>query len=227
MKTAGIIGGVSWHSSMQMYEQINRHVAERLGGLNCAKLVMVNVNLNDIIQAPTPAEKGAVLHAAAIQAERAGASFLAIGSNGLHQYANIFLKDIGIPFVHIADATADAIAAAGYKKVGLVGVRETMEKSFYKGRLTCRGFDVLVPNEQTREYIDHVLFHETGVGVVNPESSRRFYQIAEELVSRGAECVILGCTEIGMLMQQEHTEIPLFDTTLIHAETIANLCMED
>lgn len=227
MKTAGIIGGVSWHSSMQLYEYINQYAAETLGGLNCAKIILFNVNLNDIIQAKTFEEKGAILADAAKRIEAAGGDFLAICSNGLHQYADVFTADLKIPFIHIADATADAIIKKGYKSVGLLGVKSTMEADFYKSRLFKKGLSVIIPPEADRDFIEDVLFKETGVGIVKPESSLRFYQISEELVKEGAECIILGCTEIGMLMKQEDTDIPLFDTTKIHAETIAKLCLSN
>ena len=213
LKVGGIIGGVSWHSTKQLYEYINARVAEEKGGHNCAKLVLINVNLQDILDAA--------------DADAKGADFIALGSNGLHQYAERVEKAIRIPFIHIADVTADAITAAGYQTVGLLGVKETMEQGFYKDRLIKRGLRVLIPEQPERDFIDTVLFEETGVGIVKEPSKQAFYRIAEKLAQNGAECIILGCTEIEMLMKQEETNMPLFDTTALYAEKIAQLCCSD
>lgn len=228
MKIVGIIGGVSWHSTKQMYEYINTRVAEKRGGHNCAKLVLINVNLEEILRAPDSVEKGNIIVDAAVRAERAGAEFIALGSNGLHQYASRIEKAVNIPLIHIADVTADAIIQSGYQRAGLIGVRETMEEGFYKDRLERKGIHVSIPETEERNFIDEVLFEETGVGIVKESSKKAFYKIAEELVSRkDAQCVILGCTEIEMLMKQEKTKIPLFDTTVLYAEKIAQICCED
>lgn len=226
MGVVGLIGGTSWHSTVEIYQQVNAYVAEKMGGLHCAKLVVVNVDLDEIVSAKEPSAKAAVLQEAARSIERAGADCLALCSNGLHQFAEQIKTSVSIPFVHIAEVTAEAAIAAGFHTVGLLGVKELMEEDFYAGVLRRKGLRVLVPCEEEREYIDHVLFTETGVGVVKEESSRAFYRIAEELAAKGAACIILGCTEIGMLMQQEHTEIPLLDTTRIFAQTIGELCCE-
>lgn len=177
LKVGGIIGGVSWHSTKQLYEYINARVAEEKGGHNCAKLVLINVNLQDILDAPDADAKGAVLVDAAIRAEKAGADFVALGSNGLHQYAERVEKAIRIPFIHIADVTADAIMAAGYQTVGLLGVKETMEQGFYKDRLAKRGLRVLIPEQPERDFINTVLFEETGVGIVKESSKQAFYRM--------------------------------------------------
>lgn len=227
LKVGGIIGGVSWHSTKQLYEYINAKVAEEKGGHNCAKLVLINVNLQDILDAPDADAKGAVIVDAAIRAEKAGADFVALSSNGLHQYAERVEKATRIPFIHIADVTADAITAAGYQTVGLLGVKETMEQGFYKDRLAKRGLRVLIPEQPERDFINTVLFEETGVGIVKESSKRAFYRIAGQLAQNGAECIILGCTEIEMLMKQEETNMPLFDTTALYAEKIAQLCCSD
>lgn len=227
LKVGGIICGVSWHSTKQLYEYINARVAEEKGGHNCAKLVLINVNLQDILDAPDADAKGAVIVDAAIRAEKAGADFVALGSNGLHQYAERVEKAIRIPFIHIADVTADAITAAGYQTVGLLGVKETMEQGFYKDRLAKRGLRVLIPERPERDFINTVLFEETGVGIVKESSKQAFYRIAGQLAQNGAECIILGCTEIEMLMKQEETNMPLFDTTALYAEKIAQLCCSD
>lgn len=226
MKTIGIIGGLSWHSSLQMYEYINRYVAEHLGEYNCAKLVLANVNLQEVF-VTRKNEQELVLLEGAKQLEAAGCDFYMICSNTMHKHVPFLEQHIKMPNLHIADATADEILAQGKKTIGLMGTRITMESDFYRGRLQERGLEVLIPDEKDRAYIDHVLMTETGVGIVKEESARRFYEIAQRLVEDGAEGVILGCTEIGMLMQQEHTAIPLFDTTIIHAETAARMAIAE
>ena len=224
MKTIGIIGGLSWHSSLQMYEYINNYVAEKLGEYNCAKLVLANVNLQEIFV--TRFEEQVMLEGAK-QVEAAGCDFYMICSNTMHKHVPFLQQHVKTPILHIADATADEILKQGKKKIGLMGTKITMEAEFYRGRLIEKGLEVVIPNEEDREFIDHVLMTETGIGIVKEESARRFYAIAQRLVDAGAEGVILGCTEIGMLMQQEHTEIPLFDTTIIHSETAARMAIEE
>lgn len=226
MKTIGMIGGLSWHSSLQMYEYINRYIAEALGQYNCARMVLVNVNLQDVF-IDRADEQEQVLLEGARQIDAAGCDFYLICSNTMHKHAPFLDARIKTPMLHIADATADAILAKGIKKIGLLGTRITMEEDFYRGRLAAKGLEVLIPSEEDRAFIDKVLYEETGFGIVKEESSRGFYAIADKLVAGGAEGVILGCTEIGLLMQQEHTDIPLFDTTIIHGETAAKMAIEE
>ncbi len=225
MKTIGMIGGLSWHSSLQMYEYINNYIAAALGEYNCAKMVLANVNLQEIFITRKD-EQEQVLLEGARQIEAAGCDFYIICSNTMHKHAPFLQGHVKTPLLHIADATADAILAKGIKRIGLMGTRITMEEDFYRGRLESKGLEVLIPEEKDRAFIDKVLFEETGFGIVKEESSKEFYRIAEKLTASGAEGVILGCTEIGMLMQQEHTEIPLFDTTIIHGETAAKMAIE-
>ena len=226
MKTIGIIGGLSWHSSLQMYEYINRYVAEHLGEYNCAKLVLVNVNLQEIFVTRLNEQEQVMLEGAK-QLEAAGCDFYMICSNTMHKHVPFLAQHIKTPNLHIADATAQEILSRGVKKVALMGTRITMESDFYRGRLESKGLNVIIPEEEDRAFIDHVLMTETGVGIVKEESARRFYEIGQRLVAAGAEGVILGCTEIGMLMQQDHTDIPLFDTTIIHSETAARMAIEE
>ncbi|SCJ56199.1 putative racemase [uncultured Eubacterium sp.] len=225
MKTIGMIGGLSWHSSLQMYEYINHYIADALGEYNCAKMVLANVNLQEVF-VTRKEEQAQVLLEGARQIEAAGCDFYIICSNTMHKHAPFLESKIKTPLLHIADATADAILAKGIKKIGLLGTRITMEEDFYRGRLTERGLEVIIPTLEDRKFIDHVLYNETGFGIVGEESSKRFYQIADSLTRQGAEGVILGCTEIGLLMQQNHTDIPLFDTTMIHGETAARMAIE-
>ncbi|MEY8364543.1 amino acid racemase [Anaerovoracaceae bacterium 41-7] len=225
MKTIGMIGGLSWHSSLQMYEYINNYIAAALGEYNCAKMVLANVNLQDVFITRKDEQKQVLLEGAR-QIEAAGCDFYIICSNTMHKHAPFLQSHIKTPLLHIADATADAILAKGISCIGLMGTRITMEEDFYRGRLEAKGLEVVTPEEKDRAFIDKVLFEETGFGIVKEESSKEFYRIAEKLTASGAEGVILGCTEIGMLMQQEHTEIPLFDTTIIHGETAAKMAIE-
>jgi len=220
-----MIGGLSWHSSLQMYEYINNYIADALGEYNCAKMVLANVNLQEVF-ITRKEEQEQVLLEGARQIEAAGCDFYIICSNTMHKHAPFLRAHVKTPLLHIADATADAILAKGIRRIGLMGTRITMEEEFYRGRLEEKGLEVIIPEEEDRALIDKVLFEETGFGIVKEESARNFYRIAEKLTACGAEGVILGCTEIGMLMQQEHTDIPLFDTTIIHGETAARMAIE-
>lgn len=226
MKTIGMIGGLSWHSSLQMYEYINQYIADRLGQYNCAKMVLANVNLQDVFITRKD-EQEQVLLEAARQIDAAGCDFYIICSNTMHRHAPFLASHVKTPLLHIADATADEILSKGIRRIALMGTRITMEEDFYRGRLADKGLQVMIPSEEDRRFIDQVLYEETGFGIVKEFSSRRFYEIAESLAAKGAEGVILGCTEIGMLMQQEHTDIPLFDTTIIHGETAARMAIEE
>ena len=225
MKTIGMIGGLSWHSSLQMYEYINNFIAEALGEYNCAKMVLANVNLQEVFVTRKD-EQEKVLLEGARQLEAAGCDFYIICSNTMHKHAPYLQSKVKTPLLHIADATAEAILEKGIKKIGLMGTRITMEEDFYRGRLAEQGLSVMIPTLEERKFIDHVLYDETGFGFVREESSKRFYQIADNLTRQGAEGVILGCTEIGLLMQQAHTDIPLFDTTMIHGQTAAKMAIE-
>lgn len=226
MKTIGMIGGLSWHSSLQMYEYINNYIAMHLGQYNCAKMVLANVNLQDAFINRLDDQEQVILEGAK-QIEAAGCDFYLICSNTMHKHVPFLEANVKTPLLHIADATADEILSRGIKKIGLMGTRITMESDFYVGRLIKKGLEVFIPEEDDRKFIDYVLYHETGFGIVKEESSRQFYAIGQKLMNAGAEGVILGCTEIGMLMQQEHTDIPLFDTTLIHGETAARMAIEE
>ena len=185
MKIAGIIGGTSWHSTVDMYRYINQTVSDTLGGYHNARLLVANVDLQNILDQNTPAGKGGVLVEAAKRLEAGGADFVVICSNGLHEYAPMIERAVGIPLLHIADSTADVITAAGKVRIGLMGVKETMERDFYKKRLTDRGIEVLIPDEAQRDFIEKVLWEETNFGIVNPESVRAFEAIARSLMDRG------------------------------------------
>ena len=222
MKTVGLIGGTSWYSTIDFYKNINTYVEETLGGHNSAKMVIVNVNMEEIVGKPGE-QQVEVLKQAASQLQAGGAECFSLCSNGLHEHVDDVAAAVHIPFIHIADSVADAILAEGYKKALLLGARYTMEAGFYREKLEKRGLEIMIPDRDDRVFINNVIYNEATVGVIKPESSARFYEIAGKYVDQGAECVILGCTEIGLLMQQQYTDIPLFDSTSIQSRAIARL----
>ena len=222
MKTIGLLGGMSWESTALYYRQINDLIKQKLGGFHSAKIAMVSVQFHDIelLQRNNQWEEaGDVLSKAALQVQAAGADFLLICTNTMHKVAPQIETAIQIPLLHIADATADQIKKQGIKTIGLLGTKPTMEDDFYAGRLKEKhGLEVLIPEKEDRELVHRVIFDELVLGKVKEESRAEFLRIIEDLKEMGAEGVIEGCTEIVMLVQQEHTEIPLFDTTAIHAQ---------
>jgi aspartate racemase len=222
MKTIGLLGGMSWESTALYYRQINQEVKKRLGGLHSARLAMVSVDFEEIeaLQRWNEWDRaGEVLGAAARRVEAAGADFLLICTNTMHKVAPQVQAAIDIPLLHIADATAERIKAEGIETIGLLGTNFTMEEQFYAGRLESRhGLRVLIPPPEERKIVHRVIFEELVLGEIKPESRRKFVEIIASLRARGAEGVIEGCTEIVMLVQQEHTDVPLFDTTAIHAQ---------
>jgi aspartate racemase len=221
MKTIGLLGGMSWESSVAYYRVINEGVKNSLGGLHSAKIVMVSVDFDPIEKLQHEGDwegTAKILSEAAKKIELAGADFLLICTNTMHKVAPQIEAAINIPLLHIADATADVLVKKGVKTVGLLGTAFTMEQDFYKGRLKENyGLTVLVPNEADREIVHTVIYKELCLGEVNLDSKTEYLRIIESLASQGAEAVILGCTEIGMLVNQTDTEITLLDTTVIHA----------
>lgn len=223
MKTIGLLGGMSWESSASYYQLINEGVKEALGGLHSAKIVLYSVDFQEIetLQHQGEWDKTATLLAnAAQQIESAGADFLLICTNTMHRVASLVEEQISIPLLHIADATAEEIVAAGIQKVGLLGTRFTMEQDFYKGRLTDKyGLDVLIPAATDRELIHQVIYDELCLGEINDSSRQAYKQIIKKLMDQGADGIILGCTEIALLVKPEDLpEVRLFDTTEIHAK---------
>jgi aspartate racemase len=222
MKTIGLLGGMSWESSVAYYRVINEGVKNSLGGLHSAKIVMVSVDFDPIEKLQHEGDwegTAKILSEAAKKIELAGADFLLICTNTMHKVAPQIEAAINIPLLHIADATADVLVKKGVKTVGLLGTAFTMEQDFYKGRLKENyGLTVLVPNEADREIVHTVIYKELCLGEVNLDSKTEYLRIIESLASQGAEAVILGCTEIGMLVNQTDTEITLLDTTVIHAQ---------
>ena len=222
MKTIGLLGGMSWESTELYYRWINEGIKSRLGGLHSAKIAMVSVDFQEIevLQHAGDWEKaGQVLAEAGRQVEAAGADFLLICTNTMHKVAPQIEAAINIPILHLADATADRIKAQGIKRVGLLGTNFTMEQDFYRGRLTDKhGLDVLVPSPEDRQIIHRIIYDELVLGEVRESSRQAYLTIMDKLRDQGAEAIIEGCTEIVLLVQQQHTDIPLFDTTAIHAE---------
>ena len=223
MKTIGLIGGMSWESSLEYYRIINEQVKEKRGGLHSAKSLMYSVDFDEIekLQHQGNWQEAIILMIDAAQRlEKGGADFVVICTNTMHKMAGDVQDNIKIPLLHIADATAEKIKAQGLKKIGLLGTKFTMEEDFYKGRLIYKyGLEVLIPNEEDRRIVHDVIYHELCLGKINQFSKDQFIRIINELVDNGAEAVILGCTEIPLLVKQEDVKILLFDTTRIHAES--------
>jgi aspartate racemase len=227
MKTIGLIGGMSWESSLHYYKLINQGVSERLGGLHSAKLLMYSVDFDPIEKMQRDGrwdDAGEVLADAAAALERGGADFVVLCTNTMHRVASQIEARVRIPLLHIADATARAIKAGAIRRVGLLGTRFTMEQPFYRDRLSERhGLEVIVPPEIDRELVHRVIYDELCLGRVESTSRDDYRRIAAELVDAGAEGVILGCTEIMMLLSQDDVTVPVFDTTAIHAAAAVEL----
>ncbi|MCU7918584.1 MAG: aspartate/glutamate racemase family protein [Candidatus Thiodiazotropha sp. (ex Epidulcina cf. delphinae)] len=222
MKTVGLLGGMSWESTVAYYRAINEGVKSSLGGLHSAKIVMYSVDFDPIEKLQHQGNWKAtarILSEAAKNIQSAGADFLVICTNTMHKVAHKIEDEIDIPLLHIADTTAEVIVESGIKKVGLLGTAFTMEQEFYKGRLIEKyGLDVIIPCEDDRKLVHKVIYEELCLGKIKPESKSEYLRIVDLLSGQGAEAVILGCTEIGMLMNQEDTKVELLDTTEIHAK---------
>ena len=229
MKTIGLIGGMSWESSAEYYRIINETMKEKLGGLHSAKCIMYSVDFEEIEKlqhAGKWKEATEVMIDAARRVEKGGADFIVICTNTMHKMADEVQSSITIPLLHIADATAEKIRSKGLKKVGLLGTKFTMEEDFYKGRLSNTfGLDVIIPEEDEREIVHDIIYKELCLGEIKKSSKKKFKKIIENLVSRGAEGIILGCTEIPLLIKQEDCSVPLFDTTEIHARSAVELSL--
>lgn len=220
MKTIGLLGGMSWESTEHYYRLINEATREALGGLHSAPIAMVSVDfqeLEEMQHAGDWAAIGRILADRAAQVEAAGAELLLICTNTMHLVANEISAAVSVPLLHIADATATAVKEAGVSSVGLLGTKFTMEKDFYRGRLADHGLDVVVPSQPDRDIVHRIIYEELCLGRIQDDSRAEYLRIIDDLRQRGAEAVIEGCTEIGLLVKQEHTDVPLFDTTTIHA----------
>jgi aspartate racemase len=230
MKTIGLIGGMSWESSVEYYRIINEEIKNRLGGLHSAKCFLYSVDFEEIerFQAEGKWEKaGERLGDVALSLEKGGADFIVICTNTMHKVIEYIEAKITIPVLHIADATAAQIKRSKLHTVGLLGTKYTMEQDFYKARIKSNGIRVLVPNDAEREMINKVIYEELCLGNIRRSSRDYFKDVIKNLVDNGAEGIILGCTEIGLLVKQEDSEVPLFDTTEIHAIEAVNKGLED
>ena len=231
MKTIGLIGGMSWESSIEYYRIINKGVRQRLGGLHSAKSVMVSVDFAEIeaLQHAGDWDTATGMMIAAAQAvERGGGDFIVICTNTMHKMADEVQAQISVPLLHIADATAERIQSLGLSKIGLLGTKFTMEEDFYRGRLEIKhGLEVLVPDPQERETVHCVIYDELCLGQIEPRSKSQYITIMDHLVRQGAEGIILGCTEIGLLVNEADSPVPLFDTTRIHAQAAVEWALSD
>lgn len=231
MKTIGLIGGMSWESSIEYYRIINETAKEKLGGLHSAKSLMATVDFAEIekLQHENRWDEAAqILVKCAQDLERGGADFIVLCTNTMHKVADEIMANTTLPFLHIADATAEKVKAAGIKRIGLLGTRFTMEHDFYKGRLIDNfGLEVFIPSEENREIIHRIIYEELVVGKVLESSRKEYKRVMEELIVQGAEGIILGCTEIELLVKQSDSTVPLFPTSTIHAVAAVEKALED
>ena len=229
MKTIGLLGGMSWESTALYYRMINEGVNAQLGGLHSARLVMYSVDFYEIEQLQATGDwqqAGEKLAAAAGSLQAAGADFIVLCTNTMHKVVPAIATATSLPLLHIADATAEAIQTAGIRKVGLLGTRFTMEQAFYKQRLQDNyGIEVVIPNESGRETVHQVIYQELCLGHINAASREKYRAVMAELVDQGAEAIIMGCTEITLLIDQQDATVPLFDTTQIHAKAAVALAL--
>ena len=229
MKTIGLIGGMSWESTVTYYQVVNETVKERLGGLHSAKVLLYSVDFAEIEECQASGDwdrSAAILTEAARNLEKAGADFIVICTNTMHKIVPQMTAGIRIPILHIAEATAAELKKAGISKVALLGTKYTMCQDFYKAKLVEAGIQVLIPEGEDVELVNRVIYEELCLGEIREESRREYVRVIEGLAARGAQGVILGCTEIGLLIGQKDVSLPVFDTTLIHAARAAELALE-
>jgi aspartate racemase len=221
MKVIGLIGGMSWESTVEYYRLINESVKEKMGGLHSAKCVLYSVDFAEVEELQRQGrwpDAAQLLVGAAQNVEKAGADFVLICTNTMHKLADPVQARIGIPLLHIADATAAKVGQAGIRRVGLLGTRFTMEEDFYRGRLADQfGLEVIIPDTKDRETVHRIIYKQLCVGTIRPESKAQVAGIMSRLVDLGAEGIILGCTELGLLLDAGDSRVPLFDTTRLHA----------
>ena len=229
MKTIGLLGGMSWESTVPYYQIINTLVKERLGGLHSARCVLYSVDFAEIEACQAAGEwerSGEILGRAAAALERAGADFIVICTNTMHKVAPQIAGHVSVPILHIAEVTAAALRRRGITTAALLGTRYTMEQEFYKGKLQEYGLQVLVPGPERRQEVNRIIFEELCLGTISPKSRAYFNDTIRELEAAGAQGVILGCTEIGLLVRQEDVSLPLFDTTVLHATAAAERALD-
>ncbi|KGP79853.1 MULTISPECIES: aspartate/glutamate racemase family protein [unclassified Paenibacillus] len=228
MKTIGLIGGMSWESSLEYYRIINEEVKIKLGGLHSAKCILYSVDFEEIERYQAEGDwesSGTLLGDAAQSLEKAGAEMIVLCTNTMHKVIKHIEEKVSLPIVHIADSTANQIQKSKISTVGLLGTKYTMEQDFYKTRIELNGIKVLIPNEVDRKVINKVIYEELCIGEIQQLSRDYYKKVIKRLVDDGAEGIILGCTEIGLLVKPEDSEVPLFDTTRIHAMESVNLAL--
>jgi aspartate racemase len=228
MKRIGLVGGMSWESSAEYYRLVNEGVRDRLGGLHSAECLLLSVDFATVEAMQADGrwdEAAALLAGAARQLEAAGADFVVLCTNTMHKVADAIAGAVSIPLLHLADTTADAVRAAGLSTVGLLGTAFTMEQPFYRDRLAGHGLEVWVPGQEDRALVHRVIYDELCLGVVREESRSAYRRVIEGLVSRGAEGVVLGCTEIELLIGEEDSPVPVFPTTRLHAEAAVEMAL--
>ncbi|MFJ7973809.1 aspartate/glutamate racemase family protein [Psychrobacillus sp. NPDC096389] len=229
MKTIGLIGGMSWESSNEYYRLINEEIKNKLGGLHSAKCILYSVDFDEIERYQANGDwksAGQSLGDVALSLEKAGADFIVICTNTMHKVINYIEEKINIPILHIADATANEIKKTKVGSVGLLGTKYTMVQDFYKSRIEANDIKVLIPGDEDIELINEVIYEELCLGKINHASKEYFKKVIKNLIDNGAEGIILGCTEIGLLIKQEDSEVPIFDTTVIHAFESVNKAIE-
>ena len=230
MKTIGLIGGMSFESTITYYQIINEYMKTNLGGLHSAKILLYSVDFAEIEECQSNGdwEKSAkILIDAAKKLESVGSDFIVICTNTMHKVAPQVQEEIKIPILHIADATAEVLIQSGIKKVALLGTKYTMVEDFYKQKLINNGLSVVIPDKTEIETINNVIYNELCLGIISEKSRKEYSLIIENLKNKGAEAVILGCTEIGLLISQQDVSVPVFDTTQIHASKAAMLALSD
>lgn len=228
MKTIGLLGGMSWESTVTYYQIVNEVTKRELGGLHSAKVLLYSVDFSEIEKCQVEgdwAKSADILSEAAKSLEKAGADFIIICTNTMHKVAPQIQSRIGIPIIHIAESTADVLKQRNIQKVALLGTKYTMTQDFYKDKLAEAGISVLIPDDASVEIVNDIIYNELCLGIISPQSKKKYIAIIEKLAQRGAQGVILGCTEIGLLVQQKDTSLPVFDTTQIHAEKAALLAL--
>lgn len=229
MKTIGIVGGTTWLSTIDYYRLLNQAVNERLGGVSSAKIILNSLNFEEIKQL---VEKynwdgiAGILIPAAISVANAGADCMVLAANTMHRVADEVSSAINIPLIHIGEATAAAVAARGITNVALLGTRYTMQLDFYKDKLAVQGISTIIPSAEDIECINASIFNEMGKGIFTPAAKQRYLEIIDKLIQQGAQGVILGCTEIPILIKQEDCSVPTFDTTAIHVQAIINYALQ-
>lgn len=230
MKILGLIGGMSWESTIPYYRMINQQVKEQLGGLHSAKIILYSVDFHDIEQLQAKGDwqtAAQLLSDAAVSLKRAGAEVIVVCTNTMHKVADEIEAASGLPLLHIADATAAQIKQQGISKIGLLGTRYTMEQDFYRGRLTEKhNIEVITPDSADREIINRIIYEELCLGIINETSRQEYRRIMGKLEQQGVQGIIFGCTEITLLVNAQDANVPVFDTTAIHAKAAAEYALK-